>query len=147
MPVLSLIAQVAQRGWFIHAYTAQKKPHSLVHTILHGLQEARGEGGVCVCAVQECWEWGREARSHILDGLSVQGWGGWVDNVIRAESKRKRRGTNVIKTVVSISTLGPSFKKQTQHPVTGNHPRSLQKTEAESGCKTDRTQAGSFPSV
>lgn len=74
----------------------------------------------------------RSTESHPEESVCV-GMGGWVDNVIRAERKSERRGINVIKTVASISTLGPCFKKQTQHPVTGNHPCSLQKAEAESG--------------
>lgn len=57
----------------------------------------------------------RSTESH--PGQSeCAGMGGWVDNVIRAERKSERRGINVIKTVVSISTLGPCFKKQTQNP-------------------------------
>lgn len=101
---------------------------------------------VCVCSAGMLGVRQRSTESH--PGQSeCGGMGGWVDNVIRAERKRERRGINVIKTVVSINTLRPGFKKQTQHSVTGNHPCSLQKTEAESGCEAERTQAGSFPSV
>jgi len=72
---------------------------------------------VCLCVrrVGMLGEKQRSTESH--PGQSeCAGMGGWVDNVVRAKRKSERRGINVIKTVVSISSLGPCFKKQTQHP-------------------------------
>lgn len=87
----------------------------------------------------------RSTESH--PGQSeCAGMGGWVDNVIRAERKSERRGINVIKTVVSISTLGPCFKKQTQNPGRKS-PLLSSKTTGREWMKFRENTSWSFPSV